>query len=162
MSGRWASSERRTQLPPNWEQLRRERKRVAEGQCEADVHARECDGRGSECHHAGDPLDHRLEVLRWVHAECHRLETLQQAAAAKVSRLRPVETPPGLALGGCPLLEALGTGGDSSSARIQVPGFAPSPAPADLEAALAEVSADYAGALEELRARAAGRRGSGR
>ena len=55
-------------------------------------------GLGTDCHHAGDRHDHRVEALRWLNADCHKIETQREAAqarAANQARSRhPVERHP--------------------------------------------------------------------
>ena len=98
MSGRWKSSRRKSALPPGWQKLRLQRRDIAGGRCEAQVHDERCDGFGSECHHAVHPDAPRLESLRWLNHYCHNTETQREAAAARASRSakRPQRPHPGL------------------------------------------------------------------
>jgi 5-methylcytosine-specific restriction protein A len=143
MTGRWSTSTRRASLPRDWSTRRRARRAIAADRCEAETHATGCDGLGRECHHAGDPDDHRIASLRWLHPACHQVETQEQAAAARAAlRRRPTEPTAAdqlaarrlaavadvvlaAGVGGGPLPRPVGTGGDSSSLRIQVRSLRP-------------------------------------
>lgn len=99
MSGRWASSSRRSELPSDWAHRRQVVKRRAGGQCQAEKHEPRCTGVGTECDHVGDKHDHSLANLRWLSAPCHQAITQAQARAgrAKLTQRRPTEPHPGLA-----------------------------------------------------------------
>ena len=99
MSGKWASSNRRAELPPDWEQRRQAIKQRAGGRCEAMSqitgdrkeydHGTRCTRKGSECDHVGDKMDHgpaNLQWLCWLH---HRNRTQKQAADARWQKLPP-------------------------------------------------------------------------
>lgn len=60
----WATSDRRSTLPANWEQLR-----TAAGVRNPAHLCWKCGLPGAEAldHKNGDPLDHRLENLDWIH-----------------------------------------------------------------------------------------------
>lgn len=73
----WAGSNRRAQLPPDWN-------RRAAAVIARDPTCTICREKPStDCHHTGDPLDHRLENLAGVCRDCHKTETARQAAAAR-------------------------------------------------------------------------------
>jgi 5-methylcytosine-specific restriction protein A len=95
MSGRWATSNRKAALPRDWHKLRLQRRDLAGGLCEAEIHDGRCDGIGNECHHANGRDDHRLESLRWLNHYCHGIETQAEAAKAR-SKSRPELPHPGL------------------------------------------------------------------
>ena len=95
MSGRWTSSNRRAELPSDWEQRRQARRRIAGDRCEAERHAPGCNGIGRECDHHGDRLDHSIENLRWLSTPCHAAKTQREAQAAKPKRKRAPEPHPG-------------------------------------------------------------------
>lgn len=100
MSG-WASSNRRDQLPPNWQTLRRQAKTRAHGICEHATNGQRCTNPGTELHHTRDNDDHRLEVLEWICRDCHRAETQRQSREAWNKRYieakkRDPETHPGI------------------------------------------------------------------
>jgi hypothetical protein len=60
----WATSDRRSTLPPNWPALR-----AAAGLRNPDRVCWKCGLPGGEAldHKNGDPLDHRLANLDWIH-----------------------------------------------------------------------------------------------
>jgi 5-methylcytosine-specific restriction enzyme A len=75
----WAGSNRRHELPPDWDRRRR------------TVLARDpickCgNALSTEVHHIGDPHDHSLDELEGICAQCHREETQRQAQAARRAR----------------------------------------------------------------------------
>ena len=82
----WSSSNRRTQLPANWADLRRQAKARANSICEHHTNGVRCTNTGTELHHTADNTDHRLEVLEWICRSCHRTETQRQARAAQTAR----------------------------------------------------------------------------
>jgi hypothetical protein len=98
MSGQWASSNRRATLPKNWANIRGAVARRAQGLCEATRHVTGCDGRGNECDHIGDPLDHTLGNLQWLSPACHRAKTQEESkkAKAKTNRKRSKPLHPGV------------------------------------------------------------------
>lgn len=94
MSGRWATSQRRQQLPPDWPTIRQ---RILE----RDHHrcTRCASTHRLEIHHQGAGDDHRDEMLVTLCHRCHATETAKQAAAARQPRpsaKRPAERHPGL------------------------------------------------------------------
>lgn len=78
----WDTSTRRTQLPSNWQDLRRQAKQRANGICEHKTNGVRCTNPGKELHHTADNTDHRLEVLEWICRSCHRNETQRQSREA--------------------------------------------------------------------------------
>ena len=103
MSGQWASSTRRADLPANWEALRREVIARAGGRCEqVKADGTRCRLPGRDVHHAGDRMDHRTEVLRFLCEHHHKVITQQQAQAARWpvrESKRPRERHPGMRRG---------------------------------------------------------------
>jgi 5-methylcytosine-specific restriction endonuclease McrA len=77
----WATSDRRSRLPRNWDDIRRQVKARAHGLCEATHHVRACDGTGTDADHihAGD--NHQLTNLQWLSEPCHRAKTARETAA---------------------------------------------------------------------------------
>lgn len=96
----WSSSNRRSQLPPDWPSLRLQRFALDNWTCvDCDYRDHTETGIGLECDHIGDPHDHRLEQLRTRCAPHHRARTLAQATAGRAARPkqnRPVPRHPGL------------------------------------------------------------------
>jgi 5-methylcytosine-specific restriction protein A len=73
----WASSNRRSQLPRDWNARVRQVLR-------RDPICTICGIRPStEVHHTQNPDDHRLSVLAGVDSDCHKAETARQSAKAK-------------------------------------------------------------------------------
>lgn len=95
MSGRWSSSNRRAELPPDWQQRRLQVKARAGGRCEAARHVAECNGIGTDCDHVNDPRDHSLANLQWLSSPCHKAKTQREAQAAQPKRKREPEPHPG-------------------------------------------------------------------
>lgn len=95
-SGRWASSNRRADLPPDWSR-RRDRVIARDPVCTIRTH---CHGDlSTEADHIGASTDHRLEMLRGACTPCHKARTnaqAQQARGAGPLRRRPPEAHPGL------------------------------------------------------------------
>lgn len=83
MSGRWATSTRRSRLPSDWPWRVEQTKQRAGGLCEAEEHEQDCDGNGSECDHHERGDDHSLTNLRWLNHWCHQAKTQREAAAAR-------------------------------------------------------------------------------
>jgi hypothetical protein len=94
---RWANSNRRAELPSNWDQLRRFVERRAGGLCQAVEHVLGCDGIGTDCDHIGDRDDHSPDNLQWLSVPCHRAKTREQSAryfarARRQPERHPTET----------------------------------------------------------------------
>lgn len=92
MSGRWAGSNRRAQLPDDWPRRVAATKAAAGGRCQADQHDPRCDGTGHECDHRTDPHNH--DDLQWLNTWCHKAKT-QREAQAKGRRRPRTEPHPG-------------------------------------------------------------------
>ena len=95
----WYTSDRRERLPKDWDTIRTQVKRRAGGRCEAKVHARGCDGVGTDCDHITPGDDHSLENLQLLSHCCHVKKTQAEAAErnhawASMGR-RPSEKHPG-------------------------------------------------------------------
>jgi 5-methylcytosine-specific restriction endonuclease McrA len=95
----WATSDRRSRLPRNWQQIRATVRARAHGKCEAEKHDPRCDGIGTDCDHIIPGDDHRIEALMWLSAPCHTAKTAAETAARNTSqaalKLRPTEPHPG-------------------------------------------------------------------
>ena len=96
----WGSSDRRLRLPQDWAQRRAAVKARANGRCEAKLHAKGCNGVGTDCDHivAGD--NHDLSNLQWLSYACHKAKTARESAErnGRYKRLRrhPNERHPGM------------------------------------------------------------------
>lgn len=94
----WSTSTRRKRLPADWDSIRVQVKRRANGLCEAREHDPRCNGYGTDADHiiAGD--NHALSNLQWLSGPCHRAKTARESAARNraraASRIRH-ETHPG-------------------------------------------------------------------
>lgn len=95
MSGRWADSTRRSRLPSDWSQRRQTVKERANGRCQAESHAPQCDGIGNECDHRDGTDDHNIDNLQWLSTPCHAAKTQREAQAGKPKRTRTPEQHPG-------------------------------------------------------------------
>ena len=103
MSGRWASSNRRSELPPDWPERRKKRFEIDRWRCTADTPYGRCGAPATECDHVGDKLDHSMSNLTSLCAPHHRAKTQRQAAEARAAALewrkaaarRPPERHPG-------------------------------------------------------------------
>lgn len=94
MSGQWAGSTRRSELPANWTQIRGAALR-RDPACTL-AYPGVCTGRSTEVDHIDDKHDHRPANLRGVCHECHAKRTQEQARAAARPNRRPPEPHPGL------------------------------------------------------------------
>lgn len=79
----WATSNRRAELPKDWNR-RRARILRRDPLCQLAI---VCGGASLSVvvHHAGDPLDHRDEVLQGACVACHNVTIAQQSAKARRS-----------------------------------------------------------------------------
>lgn len=99
MTGRWADSTRRQQLPPGWSSRIVPRIRKRDGNRCTRCRSTE----RLEVHHIGDPHDHSDDNLATLCHACHAGETAREATAARrprASTKRPAEPHPGLRGGG--------------------------------------------------------------
>jgi 5-methylcytosine-specific restriction protein A len=96
----WNSSDRRFRLPDDWESRRAMVKARAHGRCEARIHAKDCDGIGTDCDHIIPGDNHSLVNLQWLSYACHKAKTARESAERnrRYKRLRkhPNERHPGL------------------------------------------------------------------
>jgi len=99
MSGGWAGSNRRAELPPDWSARRRAVLERDGYRCtQLDSEDRRCTSEADDVDHLGDRHDHRLEMLA---AKCewhHDRKTAAQGNAARrrFTTRRPREPHPGL------------------------------------------------------------------
>ncbi|QUW18881.1 hypothetical protein [Agrococcus sp. Marseille-Q4369] len=95
----WDTSDRRSRLPEDWDDLRKQVKRRAGGRCEAKRHAPHCNGIGTDCDHVRPGDDHGLGNLQWLSRPCHdaktRADNARQNAERAALRRRPTENHPG-------------------------------------------------------------------
>jgi len=80
----WDNSQRRQQLPRDWQQIRKRIHDRANGQCEQQVNGQRCPNTGTDCHHAGAPDDHRDESLQWLCRDCHNVETAKESQRERI------------------------------------------------------------------------------
>ncbi|MFE4367939.1 MULTISPECIES: HNH endonuclease [unclassified Streptomyces] len=94
----WASSNRRSELPPTqqWERIRRQVIRRDRGVCQG-VREDEslCTSPGTDVDHIHNPHDHSLGNLQLLCAPCHRRKTQSESLAARQRPFRPAPTGPG-------------------------------------------------------------------
>lgn len=81
MSG-WKGSNRRKELPANWEQLRAEARRRAGGRCEhVSKSGVRCSQPGTDADHRSNRWDH--SDLQWLCREHHNRKTAQESSRAR-------------------------------------------------------------------------------
>lgn len=96
----WGTSNRRSQLPANWGQLRLLVFQRDNWTC-VDCGHRDITGATLECDHTGDRNDHRLTVLitrcgRYSPNNCHGRKSSAEGHAARPQARRPKARHPGL------------------------------------------------------------------
>lgn len=100
----WKNSNRREDLPSNWDAIRLQRFRIDGNRCTwTNVYDERCLGPAEECDHIGKRTDHRIEMLRSLCSHHHGIKSGQEGAAAKSavwrennSKFRRTEEHPGL------------------------------------------------------------------
>lgn len=101
MSGKWANSQRRHQLPGDWRSRRARVLRRDKHTCVT------CGNKATDVDHIADRHDHTLPNLQALCAQCHKTKTQREAQAARAAnapfrnppidkRLRPTKPHPGL------------------------------------------------------------------
>lgn len=97
---RWNNSTRAARLPADWAQRRRIVCERAHGRCQAERHAPECNGIGTDCDHIVQGDNHSLDNLQWLSHPCHKAKTERENAERNhmkaQQRLHPRERQPGL------------------------------------------------------------------
>jgi 5-methylcytosine-specific restriction endonuclease McrA len=99
VSGQWADSNRRAELPPDWyTSIRPYVLARDEHRCRARTNGRACGRWANQVDHIGDRDDHRPENLQALCADCHNRKSSQQGNAARWRERvqRPPERHPGL------------------------------------------------------------------
>lgn len=80
----WTNSNRREDLPSDWDKRRQARFRADGYRCTwENVYGERCLGPAEECDHIGQRTDHRHEVLRSLCTFHHGIKSGQEGAAAK-------------------------------------------------------------------------------
>ncbi|MEV6836782.1 HNH endonuclease signature motif containing protein [Streptomyces sp. NPDC051133] len=99
MSGGWAGSNRRAELPRDWyTHIRPFVLARDEHRCRNRIDGRVCGRRANQVDHIGDRDNHRPENLQALCEDCHAKKSSAQGNAARwaVRRQRPKERHPGL------------------------------------------------------------------
>lgn len=104
MSGGWRGSDRRDELPEDWE-WRREQVRIrAGGRCERIIHPRRggffrCTAPGTDCDHIRRGGEHDFWNLEWLCTRHHSAKSSQEGndarAVIRAQGTRPPEQHPG-------------------------------------------------------------------
>lgn len=106
MTGRWASSNRRSELPPDWHKIRARILRRDGHRCTWIENGHSCGAPATDVDHVADPLDHSEANLRSLCDPHHKRKTQAEAQAARARlvalRRRPVDAHPGLRRSGPP------------------------------------------------------------
>ncbi|MFD5838209.1 HNH endonuclease [Streptomyces collinus] len=99
MSGRWAGSNRRAELPADWQsRIRPFVLARDEHRCRNRIGRQVCGRRANQVDHIGDRDDHRPENLQALCEDCHNRKSSRQGNDARwAARMqRPAERHPGL------------------------------------------------------------------
>lgn len=99
MSGGWAGSNRRAELPADWyTTIRPFVLQRDEYRCRNRIDGRVCGRTANQVDHIGDRHDHRPEMLQALCADCHAIKSSRQGNAARWAerQQRPKERHPGL------------------------------------------------------------------
>lgn len=96
MPGGWVGSQRKTELPADWETVLRPLIIARDsGRCRWIEGGRRCPERGTDVDHVGDKFDHSPANLRLLCGAHHRRRTSAQGhAAKKAQRDRNIEHHP--------------------------------------------------------------------
>lgn len=92
MSGKWNSSDRRSRLPNDWQQLRQHVITRANGQCEATIQTDppktitpetiRCPNHGTDVDHINRGDNHAVSNLQLLCGPCHAIKTGDEATEA--------------------------------------------------------------------------------
>lgn len=96
MSGRWASSNRRAELPKDWQSIRQRVLRRDGYRCTYVEDDARCEAEATDVDHTEGRHDHSMKVLRSLCSPHHKRVTQEQAQAARVPLRRPREAHPGV------------------------------------------------------------------
>lgn len=98
MSGGWAGSNRRNELPPNWTSQIRPYVLDRDGYRCRGLDGQPCGKPANQVDHIGDRHDHRPENLQALCERCHAIKSSREGNAARwaVRETRPPERHPGL------------------------------------------------------------------
>lgn len=85
----WHRSNRRKELPPDWQKIRALAKVRAGGRCEhIGPSGARCTRQGTDADHAFDRDVHSLAALQWLCPEHHKRKTASESWGAKLSKRR--------------------------------------------------------------------------
>lgn len=99
MSGQWAGSNRRAELPADWYTYRRPAVlQRDEHRCRNRLNGRVCARWANQVDHIGDKHDHRIEMLQALCEDCHNRKSSRQGNDARWAErtTRRPERHPGL------------------------------------------------------------------
>lgn len=85
----WTSSNRRSELPPNWAIIRQRVIRRDGGVCQSVLdEGRICGAPGTDVDHIIPGADHSLSNLQLLCAWCHKRKTQAESASARLNKPR--------------------------------------------------------------------------
>lgn len=97
MSGQWAGSTRRHELPDDWPQRRAYVLARDNHRCRWHEHSTTCGRAATDVDHITPGDDHRYENLQALCSEHHAIKSSREGNdAPRVTRWRPVEPHPGI------------------------------------------------------------------
>lgn len=83
----WHRSNRRKELPKDWQKIRAMARLRAGGQCEhISTSGVRCKRRGTDADHAFDRDLHSLYAIQWLCPEHHKRKTARESWAARVAK----------------------------------------------------------------------------
>lgn len=94
MSGGWAGSQRRDELPPDWPEIRKRVFRRDGYRCTAMTPYGRCPQIATDCDHVGDRHDHSDGNLTSLCGDHHRKKTAQQGVEARIKKYTTPRRPP--------------------------------------------------------------------
>lgn len=84
----WRGSDRAARLPPDWGTRRAAALTRASHQCQATIHAPNCDRTATEVDHITPGDDHTPTNLQALSEPCHRAKTARESAARNRERAK--------------------------------------------------------------------------